>query len=102
MDGIDEVLLFDPLSEEALREIVEVHLEDIRARLGLRSIDLSVTDGAVSALVAKGTSREYGARNLGRTVERMVLKPVAKYLLAYPDARSVTVREIEGDLEVTT
>lgn len=101
MDGIDEVLLFDPLSEEALREIVEVHLEDIRARLGLRSIDLSVTDGAVSALVTKGTSREYGARNLGRTVERMVLKPVAKYLLAYPDARSVTVREIEGDLEVT-
>ncbi len=101
MDGIDEVLLFDPLSEEALREIVEVHLEDIRARLGLRSIELDVTEGAVTALVEKGTSREYGARNLGRTVERMVLKPVARYLLANPDSRSVTVREIEGDLEVT-
>lgn len=101
MDGIDEVLLFDPLSEEALREIVEVHLEDIRARLGLRSLALTVTDGAAASLVAKGTSREYGARNLGRTVERMVLKPVARYLLAHPDAGSVTVKEVEGDLEVS-
>ena len=102
MDGIDEVLLFDPLTEEALREIVEVRLDDIRARLSLRSIELSVTEGAMATLVEKGASREYGARNLGRTVERLLLKPIARHLLAHPEASSVTVREIEGDLEVTS
>jgi ATP-dependent Clp protease ATP-binding subunit ClpC len=101
MDGIDEVLLFDPLSEEALREIVEMLLEDVRRRLSERSITLRVTDDAMATIAEKGASREYGARNLGRTVERMLLKPVAKHLLAHPDAREVTVREIEGDLEVS-
>jgi len=95
MEGIDEVLLFDPLTEEALREIVEVRLDDIRARLSLRSIELSVTEGAMATLVEKGASREYGARNLGRTVERLLLKPIARHLLAHPEASSVTVREIE-------
>ena len=100
MDGIDEVLLFDLLSDEALREIAEVRLDDIRARLSLRSIDLTVTEGAMKTLVEKGASRQHGARNLGRTVERLLLKPIARYLLANPETTGVTVREIEGDLEV--
>ncbi|MBD3348397.1 MAG: AAA domain-containing protein [Candidatus Eisenbacteria bacterium] len=102
MEGIDEVLLFDPLTDEALREIAEVRLDDIRTRLGQRSIELEVTDGAMSTLVEKGASRQYGARNLGRTVERLLLKPIARYILAHPEVRRVVVREIEGDLEVSS
>jgi len=69
MDGIDEVLLFDPLTDEALREIVKIHLKDIHERLANRSISLDVADEAVAKIVERGASREYGARNLGRTVE---------------------------------
>lgn len=100
MDGIDEVLLFDPLSEEALREIVQLHLDDIRKRLADRSISLEVTHDAVSLMVEKGHSREYGARNLGRTVEAMLLKPLAKCLLANPSATTIVAKAVEGDLEV--
>jgi ATP-dependent Clp protease ATP-binding subunit ClpC len=100
MDGIDEVLLFDPLSEDALREIVQVHLDDIRERLRQRSISLDVTDDAVLLMVDKGHSREYGARNLGRTVEAMLLKPIARCLLAQPTARRITAKAVEGDIEV--
>lgn len=100
MDGIDEVLLFDPLSERALREIVAVRLDDIRDRLALRSIELHVTDGAVTHLVEKGASREYGARNLGRTVEGTLLKPLAKFLVANPSARRITARAVEGEIEI--
>jgi ATP-dependent Clp protease ATP-binding subunit ClpC len=100
MDGIDEVLLFDPLSERALREIVALRLDDIRARLALRTIELHVTDGAVALLVEKGASREYGARNLGRTVEGTLLKPLAKFLLANPAARAIVARAVEGDIEI--
>jgi ATP-dependent Clp protease ATP-binding subunit ClpC len=100
MDGIDEVLLFDPLSEAALGEIVELHLNDIRERLAERSVSLDVSDDAVSLMVEKGHSREYGARNLGRTVEALVLKPLARCLLAHPRAARITAKAVEGDIEV--
>jgi ATP-dependent Clp protease ATP-binding subunit ClpC len=100
MDGIDEVLLFDPLGGEALREIVRLHLDDIRERLSERSISLDVSDDAVRLMVEKGHSREYGARNLGRTVEGLLLKPIARCLLAHPAASRITARAVEGDIEV--
>ncbi len=100
MDGIDEVLLFDPLGDEALREIVQVHLDDIRERLAGRAISLDVTDDAVRVMVEKGHSREYGARNLGRIVEGLLLKPLAKCLLAHPTASRITAKAVEGDIEV--
>jgi ATP-dependent Clp protease ATP-binding subunit ClpC len=100
MDGIDEVLLFDPLTDEALREIVQLHLNDIRERLTERSISLDVSDDAVKLMVEKGHSREYGARNLGRTVEALLLKPLARCLLKHPRARRITARAVEGDIEV--
>jgi len=100
MDGIDEVLLFDPLTDEALREIVKIHLKDIHERLADRSISLDVADDAVAKIVERGASREYGARNLGRTVEGLLLKPLARFLVANPDARRVAARVVEGDVEV--
>lgn len=100
MDGVDEVLLFDHLSDGVLREIVQLHLEDIRQRLAERSVDLEVSESAVKRLVEKGHSREYGARNLGRTVEGLVLKPLARFLLGHPGVRAVAVKTVEGDIEV--
>lgn len=100
MDGIDEVLVFTPLGEDALREIVQVHLDDVRSRLADRSVSLSVTEEAVATMVVKGHSREYGARNLGRTVEGLVLKPLARYILAHPEVKNVEVRVVEGDIEI--
>ena len=46
MDGVDEVLLFDSLSDGTLREIVQIHLESIHERLALRSISLEVSDSS--------------------------------------------------------
>ena len=100
MNGIDEVLLFDPLTEDALKEIVQIHLHSIRERLDRRSISLEVTDDTVAMMVKKGASREYGARNLGRTVEGLLLKPLARFLVSNADARTVVARVVEGDVEV--
>jgi len=100
MDGIDEVLLFDPLTDAALKEIVQIHLRSIHERLDDRSISLEVNEDAVEMMVKKGASREYGARNLGRTVEGLLLKPLARFLVVNPDARRVAARVVEGDVEV--
>ncbi len=101
LEGIDEVLLFDQLSDAALHEIVRLHLGDVRERLGERDVALDVTDEAVAKIAEKGASREYGARHLGRTVEGLVLKPIARFLLAHPDSATVRVHVVEGDIEVS-
>lgn len=100
MDGVDEVLLFSPLSDTALHEIVHLHLTGMRERVAARGVSLHVTDEAVSLIVEKGASREYGARNLGRTVEGLVLKPLARFLLSSGLVRDVVVKVVEGDIEV--
>lgn len=100
MDGIDEVLIFEPLGPDSLREIVELHLSDVRERLSGRQVTLRVSAKAVDKMVEKGHSREYGARNLGRTVEGMVLKPLARFMLAHSDVKDITVKVVEGDIEV--
>lgn len=100
MDGVDEVLLFAPLSDTALHEIVHLHLTGMRERLARRGISLHVTGEAVTLIVEKGASREYGARNLGRTVEGLVLKPLARFLLSSGPVRDVIVKVVEGDIEV--
>ncbi|MCK4681272.1 hypothetical protein KAT82_09100, partial [bacterium] len=76
------------------------HLRDIDERLANRSISLEVADDAVAKIVERGASREYGARNLGRTVEGLLLKPLARFLVANPDARRVAARVVEGGVEV--
>ncbi len=100
LEGIDEVLTFDPLSDAALHEIVHLHLDDVRERLAERDVTLDVTEEAVARVAEKGASREYGARHLGRTVEGLVLKPVARFLLANQQASAVRVHVVEGDIEV--
>lgn len=100
LEGIDEVMLFDPLSDTALHEIVRLHLDDVRERLADRDVRLEVTDEAVARIAEKGASREYGARNLGRTVEGLVLKPIARFLLGNPGTMTVRVHVVEGDIEV--
>ncbi len=101
LEGIDEVLLFEPLGEPALHEIVRLHLDDVRERLAERNVALDVSDEAIAKMAEKGASREYGARHLGRTVEGLVLKPIARFLLANPDASTVRVHVVEGDIEVS-
>lgn len=101
LEGIDEVLMFEPLSETALHDIVRLHLDDVRERLAEREVEFIVTDEAIANMAEKGASREYGARHLGRTVEGLVLKPIARFLLAHPDAATVRVHVVEGDIEVS-
>ncbi len=101
LEGIDEVLLFDRLTDSALHDIVRLRLDDVRERLGERDVALDVTDDAVAKIAEKGASREYGARHLGRTVEGLVLKPIARFLLANPEARTIRVHVVEGDIEVS-
>lgn len=81
VNRIDVVSTYLPLTQEALARILDQQIEDlrrhIRQRLAARAFDLELTDRAKDFLLRRGTSPEYGARELKRTVHRHVIQRLA-------------------------
>ncbi len=81
LNRLDEIIVFHALSEEHLKEIVEIQLTGLRARLEERHIRLELTDAARTRLVRKGYDPTYGARPLKRAIQREIETPLAKRIL---------------------
>lgn len=78
---IDEIVVFEPLSQRQLFQILELRLSEARAALALRGVSLRVTTSARRALVREGFHPVFGARPLARTVQSRILTPLASRLL---------------------
>jgi ATP-dependent Clp protease ATP-binding subunit ClpB len=81
LNRIDETVIFNRLSRENLRNIVDIRLKEIEARLLEHKIILEVTDEAKSLLAQKGYDPAYGARPLQRVIQRDILNPLAKGMI---------------------
>ncbi|QDU23364.1 ATP-dependent chaperone ClpB [Urbifossiella limnaea] len=92
LNRIDDIIVFHSLTEEHLKQIVEIQLGRVRERLADRKITLALTDAAKAHLVRVGYDPAYGARPLKRTIQKEVETPLAKRLLqgAIPDGTAVT------------
>jgi ATP-dependent Clp protease ATP-binding subunit ClpC len=101
LNRIDEIIIFDPLTEDDLKRIVELLLNDVRDRLGDRGVGLELTDAAKEALVREGYDPVYGARPLRRVIERRIANPLSKRILAGDFAEGATVMVSYADGEYT-
>jgi CheY-like chemotaxis protein len=81
VNRIDAVVTYQPLDEEALSTILDQHIDELQhhvnTRLGARCFTLEVPPNSREFLLKKGTSEEYGARELKRTLHRHVTQPLA-------------------------
>ncbi len=86
---IDAVVTFHPLEGKTIEAIVRKELRDLASREGLQrgGVKLSWTDELVNHLAARGFDRRYGARPLQRTIESLVVTPLAKELVTHPEWR---------------
>jgi ATP-dependent Clp protease ATP-binding subunit ClpC len=91
LNRIDEVIVFEPLTEPELAQIVDLMLSEVRERLQERGIDLKLTDVARAALVKEGYDPTYGARPLRRVIQRRVENAISKRVLAGDFAEGDTV-----------
>jgi len=82
LNRVDEVIIFEPLTEQELDRIVELMLAEVEERLSDRAITIEVTAAAKKALVKEGYDPTYGARPLRRVVERQVENALAKRILS--------------------
>jgi ATP-dependent Clp protease ATP-binding subunit ClpB len=81
LNRIDEIVLFRPLAREQLKSIVDIQMEQVRRRMAERKIGIELTDAARELLVEEGYDAVYGARPLKRTIQRLILDPLALQVL---------------------
>ncbi len=97
LNRIDEIVLFDILSEKAIREIVDIRMRVVRERLLGKGIGLVVSDQALDNLAKTGYDTHYGARPLNRLIQNKILDKVANYIISNNVKKGDTVSvEMKG------
>ena len=103
LNRIDDIIVFHGLSEQQLRQIVDIQLEHLHARLAERNIKLKLTDAAKLHLVHTGYDPLYGARPLKRAIQKKVETPIGRLILqgAIRDGQTVLADESPSRQELT-
>jgi len=98
LNRLDDIIVFHELTEEQLRSIVDLLVDDLQERLTDRQLKLEVTEAAKSWLARTGFDPVYGARPLRRAVERYVENPLSTSVLRgeFKEGDTVLV-DLEGD-----
>lgn len=98
LNRLDDIILFEPLSDENLIKIVEIQLANLQARLAEKKIQLHVTPAAKQYLGKAGYDPVYGARPLKRLIVREIENPLAIQLLdgKITEGQTVTIDYSEG------
>jgi ATP-dependent Clp protease ATP-binding subunit ClpB len=104
LNRIDEIIIFKPLSQDQIGEIVEIQLDQVNDRLGDRQIRLEVTPAARQWLAERGFEPAFGARPLKRLIQREVLDRLARLVLSgeLRDGETVVIDADGNDLRFRT
>jgi ATP-dependent Clp protease ATP-binding subunit ClpB len=98
LNRIDEVVVFEPLTLEHVREIVKLQFGDVKKRLANQGIEAVLTDAAAEYIARKGYDPSFGARPIRRFINSEIVQPLSKEILAGRIAKgsSVTI-DAAGD-----
>ncbi len=81
LNRVDEVIIFKALALDAILEIVDLQIEELRERLKEKGIDIELSEKAKRLLAERGFDPVYGARPLKRTIQRDIQNPLAQKIL---------------------
>ena len=82
LNRLDDIIVFDILSKDAIAEIVKIQVNLVRERLLQKEIKLTLTDSVLRHLAKEGYSPQYGARPLKRLVQSKILTPIASLMIS--------------------
>ncbi len=101
LNRVDEVIIFDRLSEDDLKKIVEIQLGRLTKRLEQQKITLDLSDSAKELLAREGYDPVYGARPLKRTIQKEILDPLSLDILEgkFHEGQRICVGAKDGALE---
>ena len=98
LNRIDEIIMFTPLNEKEIEEIVGLQIKSIKKMLATNGVELNVTPAALRYLAEEGYDPEFGARPVKRAIHRLVLNQLAKDMLAQKvDKEKPIVIDVKDD-----
>jgi len=104
LNRLDEIVVFDVLSPEAIKEIVNLRIKVVVERLQAKGISFEISEEALARLAQEGYDSHYGARPLNRLIQNKILNPVASFIISNGvrkgDAVHVSVKH--GELAIDT
>ena len=104
LNRVDEIIVFNALSREEMRTIIDIQLRGLMKRLEDRKIHVELSDRAKDLLIAEGYDPTYGARPLKRTIQRRVLDTLAIKVLEgeIKEGEKVRIDAVGGELTFET
>ena len=100
LNRIDEMIVFQPLTEEDLQQIVSILMSDVTKRLKERELQLEITSEAMQLLVKEGSDFTMGARPLKRAIQRLIEDPVSDLILKGDVTEGKTIKVDVKDNEI--
>ena len=99
INRIDEIIVFEPLTQPELHKIVDILIGEVRERMSDRDIDFELTQAAKDEIVREGYDPAFGARPLRRTINRRIENELARRILsgAVHEGQCVEVDFAEGE-----
>ena len=100
LNRIDDIIVFEPLTQVQIHEIVELMVDDVKTRLADQSIFISLSEKAREWLAKEGFHPDFGARPLRRTIQRHIENPLSKQLLkgTLVEGDQITISVRDGSL----
>ena len=101
LNRIDEIVIFHGLAEKQLETIVELETRALAKRLEDRKIHLELTPAAKALIATEGYDPAYGARPIKRTIQKLILDPLAQKVLSgeYKEGDTVFVDAENGSIQ---
>ncbi len=101
LNRVDEIVTFDPLTNEQLLKIVDLMLNDTIKALSDKDIKMNMTKKAKNYILEKGTDIKFGARPLRRAIQRYVEDELSEMILRQQllDGQTVTIDFVDGNLK---
>lgn len=97
LNRLDEVVIFNPLSREVLLDILELQIKDVRSRLREQDLTLDLTDSARDLILSQGSDSANGARPMRRAMERLLVRPLGRFLLEQAALSGQVIRADASD-----
>jgi ATP-dependent Clp protease ATP-binding subunit ClpC len=100
LNRIDDVIIFDQLSQESIRQIIDLELQGLLKRIAELGYDIQLTEEAKDFIATKGYDVQYGARPLRRAIQKYIEDPLADIILDDEKQGTVlTFKKKDDDLE---
>lgn len=97
LNRVDEIVVFEELSREQIRQIVDLMLKEVQDHMSAKQLKLIVTDDVCDYLAEKGYDPKYGARPLRKTIQRLLEDPLADLVLS---GKLVGASGVSAEMEV--